>query len=303
MALAFSRILLAYDDSAMSQLALAYAIALTRGGSILKLAHAVNESSIVATATTANGFAAIDPTPLIEEIERHGAHVLKTAIDACAARGITAQQVVLRDSAPSGILELAHADQTDLIVVGTHGRGGISRTLTGSVAESIVRASHVPVLIVNGHAEAPRDHAVFARALVALDDSDPSEAALAVARRIVADFGTHLTLCNVVDSRSLNVEAPAYGYDAAAMERTEHTTAMQFLERVASGTTVPLGDLVVVDGDPAPTIEHTAMQRNCDLIIMGSHARSGLGRIISGSVAEAVARSSSVPVLVVPMKR
>ena len=62
----------------------------------------------------------------------------------------------------------------------------------------------------------------------------------------------------------------------------------------------PIDDLVVAEGEPAVEIENVALQRNCDLIIIGSHARHGLERLFLGSVAEAVVRDSSLPVLVSP---
>jgi nucleotide-binding universal stress UspA family protein len=63
-----------------------------------------------------------------------------------------------------------------------------------------------------------------------------------------------------------------------------------------------IDDLVTTEGEPAAAIEHMALQRNCDVIILGSHVRAGLERLLFGSVAEAVVRRSSLPVIVVPTK-
>ena len=64
MALAFPRILLAYDDSVASQVALEYACSLVRAGATLRIAHALDESRVVATAMTSTAFATIDPRTL-----------------------------------------------------------------------------------------------------------------------------------------------------------------------------------------------------------------------------------------------
>jgi len=305
MALAFSRILLAYDDSAGSQIALEYACALTRAGATLTVAHAVNESVIVSSATTTSGFAAIDPTPLIEALDDRGTAVLKAAADACATHGVAAEQVFLRESAGAGVVELGRAREVDLIVAGTHGRQGVARAVLGSVAEDILRSSDVPVLVVTGHARSPRHDHLFRRALVALDASDPSRTAMSVAARLYLDLATHLTLCHVIDSRKLPPSAATDGFEATPIETDLHAASLELLERAAktSNVAASVDDLAVVKGEPAAAIEHTAMQRNCDLIVVGSHGRHGFERRLLGSVAEAVVRSSTLPVLVTPAGR
>jgi len=283
---AFSRILFAYDDAPASQVALDYACALARAGATLILAHAVNESALAVAATGDIGFSAIDPSLLIQAADDQGHAVLQAGVAACASRGVVAEGIFVRDAAPGGIVALGRKHEVDLIVLGTHGRSGVARVVLGSVAEGILRKSHVPVLAINAHVRTLGRTPLFARALLALDDSDPARSALAVAVRLAADYGTHLSLCAVV--------APAHAADASARER---------LERAAVSSGAVVDDYVVVEGDPAPLIEHAAMQRNCDLIVMGSHGRSGLGRLVLGSVAEAVVRKSALPVLVVPFNQ
>jgi nucleotide-binding universal stress UspA family protein len=219
--------------------------------------------------------------------------------------GVAAQKLFLRDSAEEGIIELGRATRFDLIVLGTHGRQGLSRAVLGSVAEAILRATEIPVLVVTGHAKSPRVNHPFERALVALDASDPSRTAMSVAARLSADFGTHLTLCNVIDSLEVQSKAAAYGYDARPFRSGMRVDALKLLEvaAVVPNIRLTVDDLVVAEGDPAEAIEHTALQRDCDLIVIGTHGRRGVQRVFLGSVAEAVVRSSSLPVLVVPAKR
>jgi nucleotide-binding universal stress UspA family protein len=302
---AFSHVLLAYDDSPGSRIALEYACALTRGDAKLTVAHAVDELSLVASTMTASGFAAVDPTPLIAAVDEAGAAILQSAVDACATRGVKADQVFIHDAAHVGILELERSRDVDLIVLGTHGRQGIPRAVLGSVAEGILRASNVPVLIVTGSARMPRRDQLFERALVALDDSAPARAAMTVAARVATELAMNLTLCHVIDSRELLAKATTYGYDPNPVERNLHAAALRLLEDAkADGSAAPLVDeLVVVEGPPAEQIEHTALQHNCDLIVLGSHVRRGFDRLLFGSVAEGVLRRSVLPVLVVPTRK
>lgn len=290
MELVFSRILLAYDDSEVSRIALAYACSLARGGATLFIAHAVNESGIIATATMTPGFTSFHPSSLIAAADERGAAILKTAVDTCAKQGITAETIFIHDSPEIGIADVVRERGIDLVILGTHGRGGVARTVLGSVGEGIVRVSDVPVLTVTGHARLPREGVLFERALVALDDSDPSEAAMALASRLSLHMSTHLILCSVLASSFFN--------DLQEDSR-------KLLERAAATNSVygSVDDLLVLGGKPAETIEHASMQHNCDLIIIGSHGRHGLERALLGSVAEAVIRRSALPVLVVPAKQ
>jgi nucleotide-binding universal stress UspA family protein len=190
-------------------------------------------------------------------------------------------------------------------VLGTRGRRGMPRALLGSVAEGILRETEIPVLVVTGHAKIPRNDHPFERALVALDASDPSRSAMSIAARLSADYATHLTLCNVIDSRDVLSKAAAYGYDASPFQAGMRADARKLLAAAAAVPNIDLtiDDLVVAEGEPAETIEHLAMQRNCDLIVIGTHGRRGVRRVFLGSVAEAVIRGSALPVLVVPAKR
>jgi nucleotide-binding universal stress UspA family protein len=93
---------------------------------------------------------AIAPTPtsgeVLEELERHGEEVVDAAAERLDGRVHTA---VARGSAHRAILDYAETNDVDLVVMGTHGRTGLSHALLGSVAERVVRLSEVPVLTVH----------------------------------------------------------------------------------------------------------------------------------------------------------
>lgn len=299
MAPAFSRILLAYDESAGSRVALRYACALAESGATLVVAHASAGTNFIASAAKAGGFPPIDPQPMIDAVDESGDAVLRAAVDACAALGIAAERVFAHGNPVDAVVAAGRQVNADVIVVGTHARKGIARAVQGSVAESILRASDVPVLVVTRHVKAPRSTPVFQRALVAVDESDPSTAALAVAARFATGFGTRLTLCNAND-----LDGVEFGDNDAEFIDADISAAVTFfLKRAAAVKNIApfLDDEIVVEGEPAGAIEHAAMQRNCDVIIVGSHGRRGIERLFDGSVAEAVVRSSALPVLVVPV--
>jgi nucleotide-binding universal stress UspA family protein len=298
MALVLSRIMLAYDDSAGSRVALQYACALAGAGAAVGVAHACKESNFVASAALAGSFPAVDPAPMIAAVDEQSDVVLKAAVAACAAHGVRAEKVFVHDSPSDGILTAARKMNAELVVVGTHGRKGVARTVLGSVSERILRGSSVPVLIVTRHAKAPSRERPFSRALVAVDDSDTSSPALEFAVRLASQMGTRLTLCSVVDYNGLGITSDGnYSFESGL-----HAAAVNLSQRAkaTAGILRFLDDEVVLKGEPAAAIEHTAMQRNSDVIVVGSHRRAGLRRALEGSVAETLARDSAIPVLVVP---
>jgi nucleotide-binding universal stress UspA family protein len=135
--------------------------------------------------------------------------------------------------------------------------------------------------------------------LVPLDFSDYSTQALDYAMELAHKLQARLTLLHVMQDLSmgggdLGVTLP-YSYmqelDAELNRRLE-----SYLERVtAAGLN---GDMVLVHGNPYQEIVETAKARRVDLIIMGTHGRTGLRHVLLGSVAEKVVQLASCPVLV-----
>ena len=153
----FQRIMIAIDDSDLSRRALAEAIRLAAlYGASLHIVHAV-EGDLGKTlgaqgAALAHG-AAFDQALLGQ------AHALldKAAADAIA-EGVTATQHLLSaaaDDATDQVAAEVSAHSADLLIVGSHGRRGLSRLLQGSVAESLLRKIEISVFIVRGDPPAP----------------------------------------------------------------------------------------------------------------------------------------------------
>ena len=147
---------------------------------------------------------------------------------------------------------------------------------------------------------------MFSKILVPLDGSREAETAIEPARAIASKFDASVTLLLVAASGEIAIAslAEAFGAQgsiAATMER-EHTLesiGAAYLESVRDGAGHPEWECVVADGEPSEMITAEARNRASDLIVMASHARSGIMRILMGSVAETVIRhSGGVPVLV-----
>ena len=197
------------------------------------------------------------------------------------------------------IVRTAGSIDATLIVMGTHGRGGIARVLMGSVAEKVVRTAPCPVLTANGVLRAPIKG--FRRILVPTDFSAPSDAALDCARWLAAGFGASVHVLHVLAEVSpsggtgseLFVTEPPEARSLRlvdARDRLNHRITAD--DRATLGATTE-----VIFGSPSRIIVDYAADNQFDLIVMGTHGRTGMAHLLVGSVAERVVRTAGCPVL------
>ena len=199
-----------------------------------------------------------------------------------------------REGAPSAeILHLATELGSDLIVLGTHGRTGLSRMLAGSVAVSVLRGARCPVLAVRSAGQ-PRAAKTIKVILHPTDFSVHSEAALGVARWLARDHGARLIILHVAP-----LEVVLDGTTAAEVDPRSDRDALYALKKRVDGPDLeqPV-ETILKRGYPAPGIIETAEEVGCDLIVMGTQGRTGLSRLLMGSVAEYVLPKANCPVLV-----
>ena len=196
-----------------------------------------------------------------------------------AGEGVTLEpRVRTGASAYGGIMEEAGELQPDLIIMGRHGYTGLTRLLMGSVTARVIGHSPVSVLVV------PRGVPLsFERLLIASDGSAFSEAAWNEALSLAKTMGSALI-----------------GVSVAAAERdiSTATGAVRNLEAAAAKQGITLDTMIPV-GRPEVGIVKAAEFKQASLIIVGSHGRTGLKRLLMGSVAELVIGDAKCPVLVV----
>ena len=216
------------------------------------------------------------------------------------ALSITQEQI--ESSVPSEvIIDYTENEEIDLVVMGTHGRRGIDRMLFGSVTEEVVRRAPCPVFTVRSGAEGAPDKAVR-RVLAPVDFSEASEAAVHHAKEIALTYGAEINLLHVV-------EEPLYPA-AYGMEPINFPT-----QDVVDQVEKQLGDLVREEigyehtliearvGHPPTAILDYVEDNDVDLIVIATRGRTGLERMLLGSVTERVLRRSPVPVLIVKPNR
>jgi nucleotide-binding universal stress UspA family protein len=206
--------------------------------------------------------------------------------------------------AAAEILKAAQETGCGLIVMGTRGRTGLGRLLLGSVAEQVVRNAPCPVVTVNSpsrepaaEAEVSSGTAVPIRSVLhATDFSGPCAEAFRVACELAGDQSARLTVVHVAVPPPI---APM-NQPAPPPLPEDPRGKLEELLRVAQASAPGLqADYRVERGDAAPRIVSAAQETRCDLIVMGTHGRTGLGRVLMGSVAEQVLRTAPCPVATV----
>lgn len=207
------------------------------------------------------------------------------------------QVQIEKASASVGILEYVDEHDIDLVVMGTHGRRGANRLLIGSVAEEVVRNANCPVLTVRAEEKVAPGEAVR-RILVPLDFSDLSHRALKHAKELAMTYGARLDLLHVVEEVALPA---AYGMEPVnlvipeVVESSERALAEMAREEIGYEHVV----VHALTGYAVSTILDFAAENDMDLMVIATHGRTGLDRILLGSVAEKVVRRAPCPVFTV----
>ncbi|MBI3953925.1 MAG: universal stress protein [Chloroflexi bacterium] len=223
-----------------------------------------------------------------------------------SARGLACKLAVVPGRPAEAILDTAASARCDLIAMSTHGRSGFTRWVLGSVADQVVHAASVPVLLIRpaeggaGKSEPP----ALKKIVVPLDGSSLAEAALAVAERLARALGLSLLLVQAVDPRIYSYLGPEVGISYQNINTVLERTAGDYLALLAADAAksgLPVESLVL-HGLPGDSISDVARRTPGSLVVMSSHGRSGLSRWALGSVAEKVVRDSSAPVLVLQSK-
>lgn len=297
-----SRIVVPLDGSAFGKRALPLALALARRNhATIELVH-VHEPPVAAS-----GAPTLDPRFDDEVRERMRAELTALAKQLVRETGVEVTGQFIDGAIVPSLRKYIAGSDASLVVMMTHGRGGLSRFWLGSVADGVIRVSPAPVLLVRGESEWPSElrQPIFPRVLVPLDGSDVAEEILPSAVSLATPNETMLLLFSVID--------PSLALQPTAVDvRPDSQRMDSFVESVRRGMEERLTQLaeelrvngveasvdVVVDPHPAQRILAYARERQVDLIALATHSRRTIGRILMGGVADKVIRGVHVPTLV-----
>ena len=143
----------------------------------------------------------------------------------------------------------------------------------------------------------------FKHILVATDFGEPAERALDVALELARRFDAQLTLLHVVSFPAMAYVDDAYwsseAWTGALQEANKRAKQMLDALAVKVKAQHPRSEAMLVSGHPSEQVVAAVTQRGVDLVVIGTHGRRGLPRMLLGSVAEKIIRTSPVPVLTV----
>lgn len=292
-------ILLATDRASGANAHLAFATKLgNKLGARITLYHAVPPISLVVNAALADNRA--DANETVEDVTRALTEVASTL----AADRPVHVEVVEASDAREAILAAAQSLKADLIVLPTHGRSGVSRAVLGSTAEQVLRDAKVPVLLLTENMldseqqPAQNDGPM----LIATDLSPVSVEAHLPAVALAHRLGLPIRLLSVVtdpvpvqlstDDASLEPKDQQMAIDARTKRLNELALALD--------SHAPIEVEAQVEVNPVETIIRRAEELHAPLLVMTTHGRRGVLRMLQGSVAEQVVRRATTPVLIMP---
>jgi nucleotide-binding universal stress UspA family protein len=297
-----TQILVPLDGSLLAEQVLPCAIALSQGlGSELVLFGAV---SLPCDTEVILDRAGVKSDALLEELKAEADEHLCEVVRQLRERGVTARRVLQCGPAAEAIVAYAEQMEVRQIVMATHGYNGPNRWTHGSVAERVVQAASVPVLLFRVKEKEfcdPRQPMCCRRILVPLDGSFRSERVLPVVAPMAQALDSELVLfqvpiCYVSGWMMGDGFLPVQGVLATAEQ-----DAQVYLGEVAARLQQEglRASIATAIGAVADSIVRYAEENRMDLIAMSTHGRTGLRRWALGSVADRVLRAGRVPLLLV----
>ncbi|MCI0445967.1 universal stress protein [bacterium] len=206
--------------------------------------------------------------------------------------------ILFSASVPEAILDFAEKEACNLIIVGTHDRKIFGRMLMGSVAQQVVRDSKVQVMVVKAGEHHEKTLQNYDRILVPTDFSEMSSKSLNWAVRYANFLLADLHLLHVVDLRAYSDMITMYSLTESEIPNSCELNVDLSLNNLLQDKDL-IGKKFVKSlfGDPVEEIISYAEKENCGFIVMGTHGRKGLERILLGSITAGVISRSKIPII------
>jgi nucleotide-binding universal stress UspA family protein len=285
------------DGSAFSEQPLTEAMDIARrsGGTVhLVRVHAprVNvgppTSGVVLTAELEDG-----------ERDAEQAYLDNVAHARCCA-GVEVRTTLLTGSIADSLASYAESNDIHMIMMSTHGRGGISRAWLGSVADRLIRTTHIPVLLFRSGPVRGNAWELLPHILIPLDGSIVAETILEPAVTLGRLINARYTLLQIIDA-PIAASAEVYRQSQADAD-IMYANARVYLEGWAKrlrADGLNVATRVAIREHSAAGIVDEARANECDMIAMATHGRSGWQRVLLGSVTDKVLRTTQASVLTV----
>jgi len=293
----YTRILVPLDGSEVAESVLPYVATLAKG-----LSAGVHLLSVVISAR---------PLPqsyqeqVLDNLRSLTQEYLSARVDLLQRQGLSVTWDIGEGLPDEIIVREAELEPNTLIAMSTHGRGGILRWTLGSTTDRVLRSATNPLLVIRSQEHRP-ETVQLTDLVLPLDGSALGEQILEHAVPLARALDLRVHVVQVTPSVTDYYRFASTGdmgavpYEDFAREADDEAEAYlaQVAERL-NARGVSRVELHLLHGDPASAVVDMAQDMPNNLVAMTTHGRSGLGRMVLGSVADRVARHSGDPVLVV----
>lgn len=247
-------------------------------------------------ANTARDSVTLVDNEVVDALEQQGQDVVSEAGETLETLGVEYGTDVVQGNPAPTIVEYAEQYDYDLIVMPTHARQGITRRIMGSVTEKVVRLSKVPVLTARMVSD---DELTFPyeRILLPTDGSRSAKHAATHGLELAAATDAEVHLLSVINDSSL-------GPDVRSMvsgSESEKVATEVMDDTVSRASELGVSSVVehIEHGSPSEKILSSIDEYDIQAVVMGTTGKSGVDRILLGSVAEETVRNAPVPVITV----
>jgi nucleotide-binding universal stress UspA family protein len=301
----YHTILVPTDGSPFSARALPVAAALARRtGATLHLAS-VHDPSVFIPFVPGEIAVPVYDAEAVQADKARNREALEAQATLLRDSGLTVQTAMLEGTVVEALAEHADAIGADLTVMTTHGRSGFQRLRLGSVASSYLTRAAAPVYLVRATAD---DAPLLTEAealpkgtlLCPLDGSTFAASIIPHARRFAEGLGLTIELLSITAPAAIPM-AP-FGTEALLADPRDldlqEEARHEYLARIAASCPPNTRTRVLTDMSVARTILDIAAADGAGAIAMATHGRTGIKRLVLGSVADEVLRSADVPMLV-----
>jgi nucleotide-binding universal stress UspA family protein len=237
---------------------------------------------------------------IVDNAHLEATALLREAANKLSRAGLKVNTEVLLGFPRNEIAEYAKKWEADLLMVGSHGQGAIARFLLGSVAQGVLRRAPCSVEIVRPSASGSPASSHAMKILLATDGSDSSSAAAKSIAERQWPTGSQIRILSIAElpvfENPMAASSLSAIYPATLLEELMESARKRAEDAVENARKILLaGSLKVLDSKPALVgdarvlLLDLAKEWGADLIVLGSHGRRGIDRVLMGSVSESVA--------------
>ena len=294
----FNNILVPLDRSALAECVLPHVVTIARA-----FQSQVTLLNVLERGTRLDGTYGVEPLEWrIRKLEAEG--YLRSLADRFEETGLPVKRRALEGESAEQIVDFAHNNGVNLIILSSHGQSGLTGWNVGSVVQKIVMRAHTSIMIVRAYQRESADLADlhYRRLLVPMDGSLRAEWVWPLATILAHAEGAEILLAHVVKPPEMPRRLPPTAEDTELADRVvrrNQEEARRYVDDLCSRMPSSVREYVLV-GDHVPaTLHRLADEEGVDLVVLSAHGYSGGTRFLYGGVVISFIIYGSTPVLIV----